>query len=71
MKKNGMIRCETIDSGRSGMVKSGSLSITGLDPAIAPLPAEGKEFLLTEGRQSVMNSFTASGIVCNIFVRSL
>jgi hypothetical protein len=33
-----------------------------------PLTVEGKEFLLTPDRQSVMNIFTASGCRCAIFV---
>jgi hypothetical protein len=51
------------------MVQSVSFVYTGFRALKAPLPAEGKEFLLTVDGQSVMNSFTAFGSVCNfVFV---
>jgi hypothetical protein len=51
------------------MVQSVSLVAIQLEAANAPLPAEGKEFLLTACGQSVMNEFTAFGAVCNfVFV---
>jgi hypothetical protein len=51
------------------MVQSVNLDYKRVHPAKAPLPAEGKEFLLTERGQSVMNIFTAFGSVCNfVFV---
>jgi hypothetical protein len=53
------------------MVKSGSLILVGLRPAYAPLSAEGKQFLLTAGRQSVMYIFTASGCSVQFSVRTL
>jgi hypothetical protein len=39
--------------------------------ADAPLTAEGKEFLLTEGGQSVMNIFTAFGFSVQFCIRFL
>jgi hypothetical protein len=39
--------------------------------ADAPLTAEGKEFLLTEGGQSVMNIFTAFGFSVQFCIRLL
>jgi hypothetical protein len=53
------------------MVKSGSLETRGLRIANAPLCAEGKEFLLTERGQSVMNIFTASGFSVQFCIRFL
>jgi hypothetical protein len=52
-------------------LNSGSLSGTLSEVARRPLSAEGKEFLLTPGGQSVMNIFTASGFRVHFFVRSL
>jgi hypothetical protein len=47
------------------------LQKTGPDTAAGPLRAEGKEFLLTGVRQSVMNIFTAFGFRVHFFVRSV
>jgi hypothetical protein len=44
-----------------GVLKSSSLTEIGMAPAGWPFHVEGMEFLLTADRQSVMNSFTASG----------
>jgi hypothetical protein len=51
------------------MVQSVSLVAIRIEATDAPLPAEGKEFLLTARGQSVINEFTAFGAVCNfVFV---
>ena len=41
------MRCETIDLRPGDMVQSVSFADTELETAKRPLPAEGKEFLLT------------------------
>jgi len=72
-KKNETDRCETIDARVGIVVKSGSIDYRSRQGGAgvatcesgSPFGVEGKEFLLTVALQSVMNIFTASGLMCN------